>query len=111
MGFNLMTRKGAAGLVAAGVLAVVPVAIASSAEAANTCSSQRIKIELSFQPDQAKAKATCTALNSNAKFKAVLTSSVFPDANSSWRETQGSVETGTRPWAGSSGSNVVIGSK
>lgn len=75
------------------------------------CSAKRIKVAVSFQPDHAKARATCTSLQSDSRFKAVLTSSVFPDAVSSWRSTKGSVETGTRPYAGSNGAKVEIAKK
>lgn len=94
-------------VVGAIALAAAPLVTATSAQAAgSTCSSQRIKIVLSFQPDQAKARATCSPLQKGMKFKAILTSNRFPNAVSGWRVTAGSVDTGTRPWASSTGSDV-----
>ena len=82
--------------------------IASHADAAPSshCSSSRKKVVLSYQPDQAYAQATCNPLQTGHKFKAILTSNKFPNAVSEWRTTAGTVKTGTRPWFGSTGSDV-----
>lgn len=106
------SRKRFATLVTVCALGATPLLYATSAEAVGgTCTHKRIKIVLTLQPDQAKARATCTKLQSDSKFKAILTSNVFPNAVSSWRTTKGSVDTGTRPWAGSSGSSMEIAAK
>ena len=82
--------------------------IASHADAAPSshCSCSREKVVLSCQPDQAHAQTTCNPLQAGHKFKAILTSNTFPNAVSEWRTTAGTVKTGTRPWFGSTGSDV-----
>lgn len=102
-----MIKTKVIGALSAAVLMAAPLVNVANANAAGSvCSSSRIKIVLSFQPDQAKARAVCSPLQSGMKFKAILTASKFPNAVSSWRTTAGSVETGTRPWIGSTGSDV-----
>jgi len=82
--------------------------IAAHADAAPSshCSSSRKKVVLSYQPDQAYAQAPCTPLQTGHKFKAILTSDKLPNAVSEWRTTAGTVKTRTRPWFGSTGSDV-----
>lgn len=104
----LLTRAA----VTAALASTLGIGVANQASAVGgDCSAKRIEVAVSFQPDHAKARATGTSLQSDSRSKAVLTSSVFPDAVSSWRSTKGSVETGTRPYAGSNGANVEIAEK
>ena len=94
--------------VAAISLGSTTLTIAAHADAAPSshCSSSREKVVLSCQPDQAHAQTTCNPLQAGHKFKAILTSNTFPNAVSEWRTTAGTVKTGTRPWFGSTGSDV-----
>lgn len=99
-----------AGVVATPLLALSPLLVVSSAgaSAGTSCTSKTVNVAISFQPDQVKARATCSSLAKVDKFKAVLTSRIFPDANSSWRTTKGSVDTGSRPKNPSVGHSYVV---